>query len=82
VGKGVMSFYLRLNDALILSNGHPAGCNSLDVAKGFAERVAAVLGHHRSDEEIDGLFIRVTDAAEAELFRTPVRNDPSLGTLH
>jgi hypothetical protein len=56
--------------------------NSLDVAKGFAERVAAVLGHHRSDEEIDGLFIRVTDAAEAELFRTPVRNDPSLGTLH
>ena len=77
-----MNFYLHLNDALILSDGHAAGCDNLDVAKGFAERVASVVGCHLSDEEIEGLYVRVNDTAGAELFRTPVKNDPMLTRLH
>jgi hypothetical protein len=70
-------YYLHLNDDLIMHTGHALTCDSLDAAVGFAERVACVIGQNRSDEEIEGFYIRIIDDMQLELFRIAVSNDPS-----
>src|SRR5262249_47598940 len=50
-------YYLHLNDGIIMNGKDALTCDNFDVAAGFAERLAIVMGHNRSDEEIEGLFV-------------------------
>jgi Domain of unknown function (DUF6894) len=48
--------------------------DTVDSAKAHADRLAAKLGRNRSDGEIRGRFVRVTDENGEEVYRAPLTN--------